>query len=283
MEHEILPTENSIFEKAQTPSCQNCGAVVSGRFCAACGQKHPQERFTVRALLHSAYEHTFEFDRGFFFTLRELFLHPARVIREYVSGRRSIYANPVKYLAIWLGISTLLMTMFVDPEKLTLQAQRQIIQDPVSAPVRKQSPRMRQMQADISDIQRQLFQNPQFIYALLVPLLSVFTALLLRGSGFNYAEHLVFNTYLMAQNIVLYVPFYPLYRLLPNHMMVVSEITLLLSVLYFAGVAGVVFRHKSRLAVFVRAFFAYVFAYAALMLVGVLVGVLYAAIAFMND
>lgn len=275
MEHEILPTENSISQEAQTPSCQNCGAVVSGRFCAACGQQYPQERFTVKALLHSAYEHTFEFDRGFFFTLRELFLHPARVIREYVAGRRSVYANPVKYLAIWLGISTVLTFAFLDTEKFTKQTSQQMVSQQTAKVSQKQMRRLQEAQADLSALQLELFQYPQLMYALLVPLLSAFTLLFFRRSGFNYAENLVFNTYISAQTIALFVPFYPLYKILPDQAGAISQWGLLAAGLYFAGSGAVLFKRKSYLVAGLKAFAAYCLAYVLFSLVFGVVGLVY--------
>ncbi len=275
MEHETFPTQNSIFQEAQTPACQNCGAVVSGRFCAACGQKYPQERFTVKALLHSAYEHTFEFDRGFFFTLRELFLHPARVIRDYLAGRRSIYANPVKYLAILLGISTVLTFAFLDTEKFTKQTYQQMVSQQTAKVSQKQMRRLQEAQADLSALQLELFQYPQLMYALLVPLLSAFTLLFFRRSGFNYAENLVFNTYISAQSIVLFVPFYPLYKILPDQIGAISQWGLLAAGLYFAGSGAVFFKRKSYLMAGLKAFAAYCLAYLLFSLVFGVVGFAY--------
>lgn len=76
--------------------CLNCGAVVQGRYCQACGQENVEPKESAWGLVtHFFYDIT-HFDGKFFSTLGLLLRKPGFLSKEYARGRRASYLNPVR-------------------------------------------------------------------------------------------------------------------------------------------------------------------------------------------
>ncbi len=271
--HLSAGVEAGISTTDKIPVCQNCGETVSGQFCAACGQKHPQTRLTIKVLLHQMYESVFDFDRGFFFTVKELVIHPQLVIRNYLAGRRVIYTNPFKYLLLWLGLSTFIGLSLMDMDAFTRQMTQEVQwQQPTKKSAESEKKR-KQVEKQTSQLQQTMLQNPQFMYAVLVPMLSMCSLWLFRKKGYTYAEHLLLDTYLMAQTIIITIPVYLLFFLFPKHLVLVSLISSLVAALYYAF-AGMVIFNGTLLTAF-KSLFSYIFAYVLLMIIVGVLGTLY--------
>lgn len=93
-------------------SCANCGAALTGRYCAACGQKRFVEadrRFghLLRQLVHAATD----LDGRFWGSLRALLFRPGLLSRDYIAGRRKRWMSPI---ALFLLVN--LVYFFFAPE-----------------------------------------------------------------------------------------------------------------------------------------------------------------------
>ncbi len=77
--------------------CLNCETALGGaNFCPNCGQKNDASKLTLGHVLTESVSNLFAFDGRFFSTLKNLFLRPGKVPKEYVSGKRTKYMNPVR-------------------------------------------------------------------------------------------------------------------------------------------------------------------------------------------
>ena len=76
--------------------CLNCGTIVQGKYCQACGQENvvPHETFW-HMVKHFLYDIT-HFDSKFFDSMKFLLFKPGFLPGEYIRGRRASYLNPVK-------------------------------------------------------------------------------------------------------------------------------------------------------------------------------------------
>ena len=89
-------------------ACANCGTILTGAFCATCGQS---------AHVHRSVGHIFEeflhgiwhFDSKAWKTLPRLFFRPGRLTRDYVYGKRAGYIAP---LALFLFSVFLMFFVF---------------------------------------------------------------------------------------------------------------------------------------------------------------------------
>jgi hypothetical protein len=75
-------------------ACANCGAPLTGSFCAACGQKAHVHRSLVHVgeeILHGVTH----FDGKAWTTLPMLVFRPGKLTRDYIEGKRARYIAPV--------------------------------------------------------------------------------------------------------------------------------------------------------------------------------------------
>ena len=77
-------------------SCLNCGAPLTGRFCAACGQRVIPAYPSMRELIGDAWQELTGWDGRFFRTARALLARPGALTREVLEGRRARYISPVR-------------------------------------------------------------------------------------------------------------------------------------------------------------------------------------------
>lgn len=80
-------------------ACLNCGAPLTGAFCAACGQRSVPANPTVRELAGDTWSELTGYDGRIASTFRAL-LQPGRLTTEYIQGRRARYLPPVRLYLI---------------------------------------------------------------------------------------------------------------------------------------------------------------------------------------
>lgn len=76
--------------------CLNCGELVNGRYCHKCGQENIVWKQSFTSLLKHFIYDVFHFDGKFFDTLKNLFIRPGLVPKEYISGKRAKYLDPIR-------------------------------------------------------------------------------------------------------------------------------------------------------------------------------------------
>lgn len=74
--------------------CANCGAILVGPYCAACGQNSHVHR-TLRGFGHDLVHGVFHFEGKFWDTLPLLFWNPGQLTRRYIAGERAKFVSPM--------------------------------------------------------------------------------------------------------------------------------------------------------------------------------------------
>src|SRR5262245_17444339 len=74
--------------------CRNCGAVVNGAYCAACGQRRHIHR-SLASIGHDILHSVFHFEGKLWRTIPELVIYPGRLTRRYVEGERAKFISPM--------------------------------------------------------------------------------------------------------------------------------------------------------------------------------------------
>ena len=97
----------------ETPlTCQNCGSLVRGNYCAECGQAGHVHVMTIADVTHDVVHSALHLDSRVWRTLRSLVLKPGELTNEFIAGRREKYLPPFRlYLVIsiaFFAISSLL-------------------------------------------------------------------------------------------------------------------------------------------------------------------------------
>lgn len=89
-------------------ACQNCGAALTGPYCAGCGQKADVHR-TLAAFGHDLAHSVFHFDGKIWRTLPLLAWKPGELTRRYVHGERVKFVSP---FALFLFSIFLMVAIF---------------------------------------------------------------------------------------------------------------------------------------------------------------------------
>jgi hypothetical protein len=95
--------------------CLNCETRFSGNYCPRCGQKGTVRRLGWSTLGDDLFYSFTSMDRGFLFTIRELFTRPGRMMHDYLAGHRIGYYRPFAMLMVLAGVY-LLLNLFFFPE-----------------------------------------------------------------------------------------------------------------------------------------------------------------------
>jgi hypothetical protein len=76
--------------------CENCGAHLTGHYCAQCGQAAVDYRRSFRHVIADVLDSFLNWDSKFFATIALLILKPWRLTNEFLAGKRARYVNPLR-------------------------------------------------------------------------------------------------------------------------------------------------------------------------------------------
>ena len=168
---------------APAGACPACGARLAADFCGNCGQE-ARERLTLGLVLRNVVSTVFGLNRGLMHTFLSLSRNPGRVVADYVAGATVSYTNPVSYLLLCASITALLFTSAGGVDDFI----RGFADGYSGAPA-----------PGAADALRRVAAHASIIVALVVPVTAVFSRSVFTRSEYNFAEHLVFNAYVLAQ------------------------------------------------------------------------------------
>ncbi len=77
-------------------ACLNCGAPLTGLFCASCGQRDIPPYPSLRELAFDAFSEFSGWDGRLAVTARALLFRPGSLTREFLEGRRARYLAPIR-------------------------------------------------------------------------------------------------------------------------------------------------------------------------------------------
>ena len=76
--------------------CENCGAELTGHYCAQCGQAAVDYRRSFRYVIADVLDSFLNWDSKFFTTIGLLIVKPWRLTNEFLAGKRVRYVNPLR-------------------------------------------------------------------------------------------------------------------------------------------------------------------------------------------
>ena len=124
-------------------------------------------------------------DKGIFGFVPKLLTSPGLIALDYVQGRRKKYFNPFQYLILVVGFSVFLIT------KLKYLEQSATMMNPSKLP-----PRVALIQHEILEFMNHYFN---LVIFLLIPIFAIMSFLFFKKKGFNYAENVVLQCCIQAQ------------------------------------------------------------------------------------
>jgi hypothetical protein len=107
--------------------CLNCGILLTGPYCSACGQKSHVHR-SLRAFAGDFIAGLFNFEGKFWRTLPLLAWQPGELTRRYIDGERARFISPVAlYLfSVFLMFAVLNFTGALDPDTSAISSSVEI-------------------------------------------------------------------------------------------------------------------------------------------------------------
>ena len=87
-------------------NCKNCNKNISGNFCSDCGFPKENKRID-RQYITEEISNVLNFDKGIFYTIKELFIRPGDTVKKFVDGDRKRIVKPIIFLIICSLIYTI--------------------------------------------------------------------------------------------------------------------------------------------------------------------------------
>ncbi|HEY0742225.1 MAG TPA: DUF3667 domain-containing protein [Chryseosolibacter sp.] len=185
--------------------CKNCGTAFEGKFCPNCSQKAATHRLTLGHFVHETTHAVTHTDKGILLLIKEMFVRPGIVAREYVEGKRKKYFNPLTFLLIMIAIQVFVTKQTDFYGKFTRQMQKLYEMIEKSNPNAAKGKEKFTKQVEEAD-KRMAFanDNSKIMNFIFIPFLSLLTWLFFKKSGYNYAENLILNVLIGGQTVVLF-------------------------------------------------------------------------------
>jgi hypothetical protein len=111
--------------------CLNCGTETTGRYCPVCGQENIEPKQTVWHLVTHFFSDITHFDGKFFSTVKDLFIKPGFLSKEYMIGRRASYLDPIRMYIFTSAFFFIVFFSFVNPNKIPVGNDAKNSNDPV--------------------------------------------------------------------------------------------------------------------------------------------------------
>lgn len=175
--------------------CKNCNSSIDGNFCAQCGQSTKVGKINFAGFIDDLSTSIFQVDKGFFYTLKELFLRPGHSIRDYLNGKRKRHFKPIAYV---LTLSTIyfLLSQFTDSGT--------IISDFLHGFTAKDDNQIK-MDSNSTSFISWFAKNYAYATLLILPIFVLTTFIAFLDLGYNYLEHFVLNAYITGQQSIFYL------------------------------------------------------------------------------
>lgn len=205
-------------------TCLNCGAALTGPYCASCGQSDIEPNLTLRGILGDLIADALNWDSRFATSVRQLLLKPGFLTTEYLTGHRARHVPPFRLFlvgsflflaavgitgshlrvqpAINLPAATDSAAADTSAEPLIMAREKAVGGTAPVAPGRGLVNRIergaRAMDQDPEGTKRRWFHGFVWSLFLLVPLFALLLQLAFRKTGIHYPGHLVFALHVHA-------------------------------------------------------------------------------------
>lgn len=189
-------------------TCKNCTQQFEGDFCNNCGQKSKIKPINFSYVLEEIRTGVFQFDKGLFFTIKELFIRPGHTIREYLQGKRVNHFKPIAFLlllATLYAVTQYFLDIKQDSSESLDTFTKYNSQDQTFAGIN-----LKGKLNGFIKYNQWLKDNYAYNKLLLIPVFSLASYISFLRIKYNYFEHLILGTLVGGQIILINLLFLPL-------------------------------------------------------------------------
>ena len=191
---------SEVEANAQERPCLNCGAVLSSRYCAECGQRSDTSRLRLANWAGESLATATNLEAGLLNTIIGLTLRPGKTARRYVEGQRIRFTSPLKYSLLGAGLWLLAFSIAIETPE------------------------------DDGSLTALFLRYGQLINLAAIPLIAIGYLAAFLGSKYTYAEELCLAAYI-AGHTFMWRALLALLNLTEAPVALISQID---SVLFFA-------------------------------------------------
>lgn len=204
--------------------CLNCGNKIKDNYCSYCGQSTKTGRIEYKAIVTDL-EHFFAYlHREVLYAIKDLIIHPKRMILAYINGQRKKYISPIQYLFVMGAFySVVIHFANVFPD---LEVNKPHVND-----------------IDYSYIYSYYYEYYSLWLLFSTPIFAFSSYLFYRKSGFNYMENLVIYSYITGTKIFILLVFYPFFYF--THSVLVYDIMAMSTIVYNIIILIFIFKRSS--------------------------------------
>ncbi|WP_167605029.1 DUF3667 domain-containing protein [Maribellus sediminis] len=213
-----------MLDRSAIEHCPNCNSTHIDNYCLKCGQKIYQKRFTTKGFFE-VIGNALNIERGFLYTVVWLFRNPGKVVGDYLKGKTKIYINPLNYILIIAGAYAFLV-LSLNILDSSLATTNSILQNDGAQP----SAEVMEMQLRWIEFVKK-YMN--FIPILMIPFASLISKWYYNKRKLFYGEHLIINTFIFAQSILISVLFSPVLMMFPVILKIYPIINFSFTIIYF--------------------------------------------------
>lgn len=173
--------------------CKNCDNTFEGKFCNNCGQDADVKRLDFKFLRHKIQDLLFKyFDKGILYTIKQLFSRPGHTIREYIEGKRVKHFEPIALLVTIATSYGILYSYFHINPFFDASISNNTLDN-----------------IDFTKVNEWISNHFSLASCILLPLYSIGSFIAFKKQGYNFVEHLILNTFLASQRLLLRLAAFP--------------------------------------------------------------------------
>lgn len=186
--------------------CKNCNAELNGNYCSNCGQPAKLKRIDAHYIKHEI-ENGLNFDKGIFYTIKELLIKPGKNVREFLTETRSRLVKPIIFIIVTSLIYTLVNHFFHIEEQYVKFNETNV--------------------TTTGSIMRWIQENYGYANILMGIFIAFFIKLFFRKSSYNFYEILILLCFVMGISMLIVTLFALIQGLTHTDLMQISGILFL--------------------------------------------------------
>ena len=204
--------------------CPACNSTAIDNYCSNCGQKIYNKRFTVKGIF-AVVGNALNLERGFLYTMVWMFRNPGKVIDDYLNGKTKPYINPLNFILI-IGGAFAFLVLSLGIFDTSIETSNQLLEN-----------NQRAVSAEALEFQKRWIEFIRkyinLIPLILIPFASIFSKWYYRKKKLYYGEHLILNSFVFGQYIVISIILALTTIIIPGLLAIFPLVSACLTAVYF--------------------------------------------------